>query len=159
MKSISLLLAVVSGLVMMLTLGYSSQVQAQAVELQCQMEDEHGKPSDLWIIAFNADRSIITVTVPSLKKRKVLSPAKGKYQGHGGCVCTDFIYPDPYGYSFGFFCDAPCHDRQDFRVDRQNGLCTIAVPGQSIHGTCIGWEGLGLPMGPSSGYNFYNPNR
>jgi hypothetical protein len=123
------------------------------------MEDEHGKPSDLWIIALNADRSIITVTVPGLQKRKVLSPAKGKYQAHDGCVCTDFIYPDPYGYSFGFYCDAPYSDRQDFRVDRQNGLCTIAVPGQSIHGTCIGWQGLGLPMGPSPGFNFYDPNK
>jgi hypothetical protein len=124
MKKISLMLVMVLGVVMMLTLCYSSQAQAQAVSLQCTMNGDQSWPAGTYNILIEADRSIVTVTMPN-GANIYFKPSRGKYLGGVGCWCQDYVEATSAMYDFGYFCDAPyTNNRRQFKIDRISGEIT-----------------------------------
>ena len=65
MKRTSLILAMVLGLVTMLTLCYSSQAQAQALSLQCTINGGQYLQTGTYNILIEADMSSVTLTYPN----------------------------------------------------------------------------------------------
>ncbi len=144
MKRTSLILAMVSALVMMLTLCYSSQAQAQAVSLQCPMTGDQYLPAGTYSILIEADMSTVSVTMPNVIHGNLYYKANRRmFQGGTDGWCTDYVDVTSAMYAFGNTCDAPAtNGGRQFKIDRISGEIIFSIPslGSTYRGTCTKTE-------------------
>ncbi len=135
MKKTSLMLAMVLGLVVMLTFFGSVQAQAQAVSLACTINGDEIEPSGTWNILIEADMSMVTVFIPNDGKM---------YFPHNGTTnigSTKYTNATSAMYEFGEYGPGNRPGKR-FEIDRISGKITFIASdlGRTYTGTCTKTE-------------------